>query len=61
MLTDGGELILFAADPAKFEMKGRVQVCGTTWCSPAYAQGALYLRDGKNLQCVDLEQVQDHE
>jgi outer membrane protein assembly factor BamB len=57
MLTDGGELILFAADPAKFEMKGRVQVCGTTWCSPAYANGVLYLRDGKNLLCVDLEQV----
>ena len=54
MLTDGGELILFAANPSRFETAGRTQVCGVTWCSPAYADGALFLRDGKALLCLDL-------
>jgi hypothetical protein len=54
MLTDGGELVLFAADPAKFEAAGRVQACGATWCSAAYAEGKLYLRDAKRLLRVEL-------
>ncbi|MFI5377935.1 MAG: PQQ-binding-like beta-propeller repeat protein [Tepidisphaerales bacterium] len=54
MLTDAGELILFAASPAGFEPAGRVQACGATWCSPAYADGVLYLRDAKSLLCVDV-------
>jgi outer membrane protein assembly factor BamB len=54
MLTDGGELVLFAANPAKFEVAGRVQACGLTWSSPAYADGKLYLRDAKTLLCLDL-------
>ena len=53
-LTDGGELVLFAADPAQFEVAGRTQACGVTWCSPAYADGRLYLRDAKTLFCLDL-------
>ncbi len=54
MLSDGGELVLFAANPARFEAAGRTQVCGVTWCSPAYADGGLYLRDAKTLLCLDL-------
>ena len=54
MLADSGELILFAADPSRFGAVGRAQVCGVTWCSPAYADGALYLRDGKALLRLDL-------
>lgn len=54
MLSDGGELILFPADPAKFEVISRTQACGATWCSPAYADGALYLRDAKTLVCLEL-------
>jgi outer membrane protein assembly factor BamB len=54
MLADSGELVLFAANPAKFEAVGRVQACGATWCSPAYADGRLYLRDAKTLLCLDL-------
>lgn len=46
MLTDSGELILFAADPAGCRELGRVQVCGANWCNPALAGGRLYLRDG---------------
>lgn len=46
VLTDTGELVLFAADPGGFRALGRVQVAGTNWCNPAYARGVLYLRDG---------------
>lgn len=48
-LTDSGEALLFAADPAGFRSLGRVQVAGANWCNPAYADGVLYLRDGFKL------------
>jgi outer membrane protein assembly factor BamB len=54
MLADSGDLVLFAANPARFEAAGRAQVCGMTWCSPAYSEGSLYLRDAKNLIRLDL-------
>jgi outer membrane protein assembly factor BamB len=56
--TDGGQLVLIAADPAECRERGRAQVCGLNWCNPAYAGGRLYLRDGVkstgNLYCVRL-------
>ena len=53
-LTDGGELVLFPADPSGFKELGRVQVCGKNWCNPAYSDGKLYLRDAHELMCVNL-------
>lgn len=57
-LTDGGELVMFAADPTAFKEVSRVQVAAANWCNPAYADGKLYLRDGikgtGELQCLDL-------
>jgi len=57
-LTDSGQLILFAADPTGCKEISRAQVCAMNWCSPAYADGKLYLRDGLKstgeLLCVDL-------
>jgi outer membrane protein assembly factor BamB len=53
-LTDGGELVLFAADPHGYKELGRTQACGVTWCNPAYLDGRLYLRDAKELVCLDL-------
>ena len=44
--TDGGTLVLFAADSKEYREASRVQVCGANWCNPAYAEGRLYLRDG---------------
>ena len=47
-----------AADPAQCRELGRMQVCGKNWCSPAYADGRLYVRDGLrstgNLYCIEL-------
>jgi len=53
-LTDGGQLVLFAADPHEFKERGTAQVCGKTFCNPAYANGCLYLRDAHELMCVKL-------
>jgi outer membrane protein assembly factor BamB len=57
--TDKCELVLLAADPSKNTELGRVQVCGKTWCSPAYADGKLYVREGLDrgwkLTCYDLK------
>ena len=52
--TDGGQLVLFAADPGEFRERGRAQVCGNNWSNPAYADGQLFLRDAKELLSVAL-------
>jgi hypothetical protein len=58
ILTDGGQLVLMAADPREFREFGRAQVCAMNWCNPAYADGRLYGRDGirgdGELACVAL-------
>ncbi len=53
-LTDTGELVLFADDTKEFKEVGHLKVCGQTWCNPPYADGKLYVRDGKELQCIEL-------
>lgn len=45
-LTDGGLLVLFAADPAECREIGRAQICGANWCNPAYVDGTLFVREG---------------
>jgi outer membrane protein assembly factor BamB len=54
VLGDNGWLVLFEADPLAFRPVGRLALCGPNWCSPAYADGRLYLRDEKELLCVAL-------
>jgi outer membrane protein assembly factor BamB len=53
-LNDGGELLLIAADPKAAHIVSRATVCGETWCNPALTDGKLFLRDRKELMCVDL-------
>jgi len=53
-LTDGGQLVQFAAKPDTFQEISRAQVCGFNWCNPAYADGKLFVRDAKDLSCVNL-------
>lgn len=53
-LTEDGTLLLVAGNPEKYTELGRVQVCGNTWSHPALANGKLYVRDGRSLQCFDL-------
>jgi outer membrane protein assembly factor BamB len=54
ILTYNGQLILAAADPSQYKELGRLQVCGTTWSHPAYADGKLYVRDNRELLCLQL-------
>ncbi len=53
-LTDSGQLLLVAADPQECRELGRAQVCGFNWCNPAYADGKLFVRDARELLCVEL-------
>ena len=46
MLTDGGLLVLFGADPGVCREVSRAQICGANWCNPAYLDGTLFVREG---------------
>jgi outer membrane protein assembly factor BamB len=52
--TDDGQLVQLDANPDKYTEMGRAQVCGNTWSHPAFADGRLYVRDGRDLQCFAL-------
>lgn len=54
VLTEDGNLLLLAANPSKYTELSRIQVCGNTWSHPAYADGKLFVRDGRALQCINL-------
>ena len=54
VLTEAGTLLLLRADPGQNSELGRAQVCGNTWSFPAYANGKLYVRDGRQLACYNL-------
>jgi outer membrane protein assembly factor BamB len=55
---DDGQVSLVAAEPAEFREVSRVKLCGPNWCSPAYADGRLLIRDGMkengHLYCFEL-------
>jgi outer membrane protein assembly factor BamB len=55
VLAEDGNLLLFAADPEQYKELGRLQVCGNTWSHPAYADGKLFVRDSRQLLCLDLK------
>ncbi len=54
MLEEKGRLVLFAADPKGYRELASSKVCGKTWAHPAISDGRLYIRDNKELICVDL-------
>jgi hypothetical protein len=54
VLSESGQLTLLAANPEKYTELGRMQVCGNTWSFPAYADGKLFVRDARQLLCLDL-------
>ncbi|HEY2415973.1 MAG TPA: PQQ-binding-like beta-propeller repeat protein [Pirellulaceae bacterium] len=49
-----GELIIVRATPKGYEEIGRKQVSGPTRQAPAIADGKLYLRDDKEIICLDI-------
>jgi outer membrane protein assembly factor BamB len=52
--TMKGELVVLRANPQKFDEIGRATVIGTTRQAPALAGGLLYLRDDKEIVCLDV-------
>lgn len=52
--TMKGELVVVRANPQKYDEIGRATVIGTTRQAPALARGLLYLRDDKEIVCLDV-------
>ncbi len=52
--TMKGELVIARATPERYEELGRMNVLGSTRQAPALSQGRLYLRDDKEIVCVDV-------
>ncbi len=48
-----GELVVVALNPERFEELGRMPVIETTRQAPALANGLLYLRDDREIVCLD--------
>ena len=49
-----GELVVLKPSPKAYEEIGRMEVLGSTRQAPALAGGLLYLRDDKEIVCVDV-------
>lgn len=54
MLDDAGNLILLDPNPKEYRELARSKVCGKTWVHPALANGRLFVRDEKELLCLQL-------
>uniref|UniRef100_A0A7C2P2J0 Pyrrolo-quinoline quinone repeat domain-containing protein n=1 Tax=Schlesneria paludicola TaxID=360056 RepID=A0A7C2P2J0_9PLAN len=55
VLGEEGDAVLVAAQPTKFEERGRIHVLdGTTWNHPAVAHGKLLVRNGSEAACYDV-------
>lgn len=52
--TMKGELVVARASPKAYEEIGRTTVIGTTRQAPALANGMLYLRDDKEIVCLNV-------
>ncbi len=54
ILTLAGELVIVRAHSEGFEELSRAKVCEGTRQAPALLDGRLYLRDSKEIVCIDL-------
>jgi hypothetical protein len=54
MHSDSGELVLIDPDPKEYRELCRAKICGQTWAHPAIANGKLFVRDARELLCVQL-------
>ncbi len=56
MLDDFGNLSLIEPDPKEFKELARSKVCGQTWAHPALSEGKVYIRDERELMCIQLSE-----
>jgi outer membrane protein assembly factor BamB len=54
LLEEAGNLVLVDPNPEKYVELARSKVCGETWAHPALANGRLYVRDAKELICLEM-------
>jgi outer membrane protein assembly factor BamB len=54
MLEEEGDLVLLAPNPKAYRELARSSICGKTWAHPALSDGRLFVRDEKELICVQL-------
>jgi outer membrane protein assembly factor BamB len=53
-LDDASNLMLLDPNPQEYRELARSPVCGKTWAHPALADGCLFVRDEKELLCLQL-------
>lgn len=56
LLEESGQLVLLEPNTQAYKELARSKVCGNTWAHPALVGGKLYIRDDKELVCVELTQ-----
>jgi outer membrane protein assembly factor BamB len=54
LMEEAGQLVLLDPSPKKYRELARAKVCGETWAHPALADGRLYVRDDKEVICLQL-------
>jgi outer membrane protein assembly factor BamB len=54
--TMKGELVVVRSTPKAYEEIGRKEILGPTRQSPALAGGLLYLRDDREIVCLDVRE-----
>jgi outer membrane protein assembly factor BamB len=54
MLDDFGNLSLLQPDAKEYKELAKSKVCGATWAHPALSDGRVYIRDEKELICVQV-------
>jgi outer membrane protein assembly factor BamB len=55
LLEEAGDLVLLEPQTAEYRELARAKVCGKTWAHPALANGHLYVRDERELYCIQLK------
>jgi hypothetical protein len=54
MLEDNGSLVLLEPNPKGYQELARSSICGPSWAHPALSNGRLYVRDEKEIICLQL-------
>jgi outer membrane protein assembly factor BamB len=56
LLEEAGDLVLMEPDAKAYRELARAKICGNTWAHPALSDGRIYIRDSKELICVQVAQ-----
>jgi outer membrane protein assembly factor BamB len=54
LLEEPGHLVLIQPDPVEYKELARDKICDETWAHFAVANGKLFVRDRKELKCLEL-------